>query len=243
MATGEIVAYQVATLGINLVIVARRQEKLAKLARDLQHQYAIEVRTVSIDINQQNFMELIEQACQCINIDVVVSNAGQPSHMGLFIERPFEEVETMLRFITFVQVKLAHNYSRLMAARQSGGIIMVGSYAGYGPIPYMAEHSASKAFQLTSGEALHFELESSGVDLLVLSPGATKTERISFGMDAGPVVALALKSIGKRTSVVPGSKNQLTILIGRYLKSRRKYLYDYGRLISRMMPGWSQGPK
>ena len=51
MATGEIVAYQVATLGVNLVIVARRQEKLAKLASDLQHQYAIEVRTVSIDIN------------------------------------------------------------------------------------------------------------------------------------------------------------------------------------------------
>ncbi len=237
---GEEFARQLAARGMNLILVARREDKLANLADQLETQHGVQVQIARIDLYKESFLNQIEQACQDLVISLFICNAGHPSHMGSFIDRPIHEIEVMLRFNTQVQVKLVHHFARLMADHQHGGIIMVGSYAGYGPIPYMAEYSACKAYQLTFGEALHYELKASGVDLLVLSPGATKTERIHFGMPVESVARAALEALGKKPSVIPGFKNRLTIWFGRYFKTRRKYINDYGCRINRLKDRWDK---
>ena len=143
----------------------------------------------------------------------------------------------MLTFNTVVQAKIVHYFAGIMAAKSGGGIILVSSFTAYGPIPYLAEYCSSKSFQLVFGEALHYELKAKNIDVLVLCPGITKSERVSFGVDAEPVVDLALRSLGKRASVLPGWKNNWDVFVGRYLKSRKRYLHDYGRRLEKLIAG------
>lgn len=234
---GEEFARQLAAKQVNLVLVARRKDKLEQLAQDLENQYGIQTRTAVVDLMQQDFLENIEHACANIEITLLISNAGHSSHMGSFLKRNIEDIEQVLHFNTLVQVKLVHYFAKKMAIKQRGRIIMVSSIAGYGPIPYMAEYSSSKAYQLVFGEALHYELKKEGIDLLVLSPGATKTERIHYGMEVGPVVSKGLAALGKRPSIVPGFQNNLKILVSRYFKTRKKYLFDFGNRIEKRLKG------
>ena len=96
------------------------------------------------------------------------------------------------------------------------------------PLPFMAEYSASKAYQLTLGEALHYELKDQGIDFLTLSPGATKSRRISYGMEPAPVVRAALAALGRQPSVIPGWRNSWSAFTYRYLKSRRGAVHSMG---------------
>ena len=137
-------------------------------------------------------------------------------------------MEATLHFSVHVQLHLAHHFAGAMAERGRGGIIQVSSVSGNMPMPFMAEYSASKGYQLHLGESLHYELKDHGIDVLVLSPGATHSERINFGMQAAPVVGIALESLGKKPLVIPGWRNQWSVFKRRHLLSRKQMVKDLG---------------
>lgn len=232
---GEEFTHQLAAKGLNIILIARREEKLASIASTLEEKYSIQTRIKSVDLTSDEFLKQIKTVCEGLDIRLVVSNAGPPSYKGHFLDRSIEEMERALTFNTVVQAKIVHHFSDAMAKSNGGGIILVSSISAYGPVPYMAEYSSSKSFQLAFGESLHYELKNKNIDILVLSPGATKTERIKHGMTVGPVVRAALNNLGKRASVLPGWKNNLNTFIGRYFKSRNKYLNDRGKLLERQI--------
>ena len=222
-------ARQLAGLGLNLVLVARREALLRDLAGRLTAEFGVEVRPVVCDLAATDFLSAIAAVTDALEIGLLVNNAGAPSFHGHFVERDRDEVASLVGFNTSVQVMLCHHFLRDMARRRRGGVIQVSSVTGHVSMPFMAEYSASKAYQLALGEALHDEMKHWGVDCLVVAPGATVSERISYGMAATDVVRTALSSLGRVPSVIPGLRNRLRMFYLRQLLLRRGMVRACGR--------------
>ena len=221
---GRAFAQQLAAKGLNLILIARRYSKLQTLANDLSSQYPIDVLPVELDLTRHNFMDLLLQKTNHLDIGLLVNNAGRGSIAPLAQSDP-AVLEQLVILNCLAPTLLANHFGRLMAERGHGGIIFLGSVVGYHASPYIAAYSASKVFNIYMAEALWYELGKQGVDVLSLSPGGTETEfqRVS-NMSAGPLVAtpekvaaLGLKSLGKKASVIHGWHNKIWAFFNRLL--------------------------
>ena len=218
---GKEVAKQLAERGLNLALVARRKEKLEELAANLEKNYGVKIKVIPCDLSSKDFLATIDQACGGLEIGMLINNAGSPSYRGSILDRSAEEISNTIHFNVHVQAMLAYHFGKKMAQRGRGGIIQVASITGHFSMPHMTEYSASKGYQIQFGECLHYELKKFGVDVLVLSPGATKTERLDFGMKVEPVVRAGLDNLGKRPSLITGMINWLIVFRTRYLLTRK----------------------
>lgn len=226
---GREFAQQLAARGLNLVLLARREDLLRELASALEQEHGIETRCIVLDLSRHDYLDAVSSACADLDIGLLINNAGAPSYHGRFLQRSPAEIETSLHFSVHVQIHLIRHFAEAMAARGHGGIIQLSSISGHMSMPFMAEYSASKAYQLALGEALHYELKDDGIDVLVLSPGATRSERVNFGMQPQPVVARALSQLGKRPSSIPGLANSWSAFKRRHLRSRKAAVEELGR--------------
>ena len=119
-----------------------------------------------------------------------------------------------------------------MGERGKGGIINVSSASAFIPMPLWTNYAASKAYNLHFSNGLWYELKEKGVDVLCLCPGATQTEfskvagTKSGGMQAAEVVKIALKNLGKKTTVITGMSNRSITFILRFIP--RKALIKLG---------------
>ncbi|MCH7588273.1 MAG: SDR family NAD(P)-dependent oxidoreductase [Chloroflexi bacterium] len=133
-----------------------------------------------------------------------------------------------------------------MSQRGNGGIIFVSSVGAYVGGPYNANYIASKAFLLNLGTALHVELKPKGVDVLVLSPGPTRTEMVdAVGVDfskvpmnwmkAGTVAAAGLRALGHKSMLVPGGINKKMVTMMTRFMPRQMALSMFGSMMSKTM--------
>lgn len=226
-------ARQLAAAGLNLVLAARREERLRLLAQALEEAHGVAVRTVCCDLSTPTGLETLFEGTADLPVGLLVNNAGAPAFHGHFVQRTAAELEATVNFNVQVQLRLAHHFLCRMAKQRRGGLIQVASVTGHVSMPFMVEYSASKAYQLTMGEALHYEMRQWGVDCLVLSPGATRSERIDYGMPVEPVVRAALKGLGRVPVVIPGLGNAIRMFIHRQLRTRRGMVAACGRFQSR----------
>ena len=212
-------ARQLAERGLNLAILARRKPRLEELARHLQDRNHIQVKVIAADLAQPDFLSLILSETQSIEIGLLVNNAG----FGLarsFLDHELEKELALLDVNCRVPLALSHVFGRQMAERKQGGIIFVSSVSGYLATPYEATYAASKVYELFLAESLGYELKKNGIDVLALCPGSTDTEfhqvsgsRPVAAMAVQPVVALALKKLGKAPVVIPGWHNRLLVYL------------------------------
>jgi len=230
---GEEFARQLAAQGLNVVIAARRKERLGALAAQLKEQYGVEVRTVVCDLYQDDYLDLLDEATKDLEIGLLVNNAGHPAMRVYLMDRAWQDIEAFLRFNVTVQVRLSHFFGRPMKERGRGGIIQVSSIHGHLAMPTFVEYSSTKAFQLSFSESLHHELKPFGVDTLVVAPGATISERISEGMTAEFVVKSTLNALGKKASIVPGFRNWFWMFRWRQFATRNRMV----KLCARMLSG------
>jgi short-subunit dehydrogenase len=168
---GEEFARQLAARGYELVLVARREERLEDLARELPsttHVIASDLATEAPALPGR--VEALG-----VDVDLLVNNAGFGIR-GRFLEAPGERYAEMVRVNCEAVVVLTRAFLPEMIERGQGGVIVVASTAGMQPLPYEAAYSASKAFALTFTEALHEELRGTGVRALAVNPGPVKTE-------------------------------------------------------------------
>lgn len=207
----------------NLVLVARREEKLNHLATDLREKHDVEVQVVAKDLAHPIAAVEIHDALKSngTQVDVVVNNAGFGA-VGQFAELDTERQVDMVQ----VNVTALTHLTRLllpdMLERRRGGILNVGSTAAFQAGPGMAVYYATKAYVLSLTEALHEELLGTGLKVTCLAPGPTETE---FGADSGIDSSLLFKFgikdakrvaksgyVGFRRGkaiVIPGLKNKL----------------------------------
>ncbi|MEZ5570904.1 MAG: SDR family NAD(P)-dependent oxidoreductase [Halioglobus sp.] len=225
---GREFASQLARAGCNLALLARDANSLETQCRELAATWGVQTSAVVCDLRDARYLSIIGDATASIDIGLLVNNAGAESYHGRFLDRSAQQAEDSLRLNTLVQLQLIQHFATRMAAAGGGAIIQVSSIAGHMSLPFMAEYSASKAYQLALGEALHYELSDHNIDFLTLSPGATKSRRISYGMNPTQVVNAALAALGQRPSVIPGWRNQWSAFKHRHLKSRRSSVASMG---------------
>jgi short-subunit dehydrogenase len=207
----------------NLVLVARSTDKLEVLAESLRRQHGITARVVGKDLAraagpQQLFDELGRDG---VTVDVVVNNAGF-GERGEFAELPLERQMEMVQLNVTALTALTWLFLPGMIQRNRGGILNVGSIAGFLPGPYMAVYYATKAYVLHFTEALAVELRSTSLHVTCLAPGPTHTgfaqaanmssaRLFRLGaMSAEAVARAGYRGFRRRKDiVVPGLRNKL----------------------------------
>jgi uncharacterized protein len=173
---GQVFAGRLAERGMNLVLTARRQERLTDLAGKLERSHGIRTHVVAADLGSPGEApRLWAEASSGRVIHLLVNNAGFGAQ-GLFDQVPLERHVEMLQLNCTALVELCHLSLREMRERGEGGIINVSSIAGFQPVPTLATYAASKAFVLSFSEALWVENAPRGIRVLALCPGRTPTE-------------------------------------------------------------------
>jgi uncharacterized protein len=246
---GEEFARQLAAEGLNLVLIARRVERLEALANELTYEHGVGVKTLAVDLTDPEATSEIEAATWGLDVGLLVNNAGAESH-GAFLNQMAIEAERIIELNVLAPMHLAHLFGRKLARRGRGGIIFVASTLGYQAVPFFANYAATKAYIVNLAEALSFELKEKGIDVTVLSPGLTNTAMkegiessgVDFAkagvtaMDVSPVVAAAIRSLGHRPAVIPGVMNNVLTFLSKRVMSRSAGTTVFGSLMSRAIP-------
>jgi short-subunit dehydrogenase len=218
--------------GHNLVLVARRQERLDALATQLTAEHGVRVDAIAADLRTAAERDRLAAAIEelGLRVEVLVNNAGYGSG-GRFVELDREKEVEMIRLNCEAVVDLCGRYAPGMAQRRRGAIINVASTASFQPMVRQATYSATKAMVRTFSEALHTELRSSGVAVTALCPGPLKTEFIEVagvgdGAHAAPefiwedpadtAEAGVVGAEHNRRIVIPGTFNRVGALAGTY---------------------------
>ncbi len=211
---GEQFARQLAERGYELVLVARRKDRLEALAEQLD----TEAHVVECDLADDAASLEKKVSKLGVDVDLLVNNAGFGTR-GRFWETPEDREAEIVRVNCEAVVTLTRAFLPAMVERGSGGVIVVASSAGKQPLPYEAVYSASKAFALHFTEALHMELKGTGVKALAINPGPVPTEwqavagleggvppkNIPGHIDSAQVVSEGLRAYDRgRRSMVPG---------------------------------------
>jgi short-subunit dehydrogenase len=172
---GRSFAEILAARGLNLVLAARRIDRLEVLAERLEGKFGITVMPLEIDLGDPTAARRILDATVSLDIGLVVSNAGFGLKGAFEKDDPAVQAE-MLMVNCQATTGLAHGFVPRLRARGKGGIIFTSSVEGLIGCPYSAVYSATKAYVNALGEALWGELTPDGIDVLTLCPGATETE-------------------------------------------------------------------
>ena len=238
-------ARQLAARGADLVLVARRAERLAALAEELRRDQGTAVTTVATDLARPGVGLALRSDLEARGVEVtgVVNSAGFANH-GAFHEEALADLTEEIALDVSAVVEISHAFLPGLRRRGAGFLVNVASMAAYQGDPTMAVYGAAKAFVLSLTEALWYEARSTGVRVLAVSPGATQTEFFDVAgdgadggrgrrMPASAVVATALRTLDRRNpppSVVVGRGNRLSAGAVRVLGRRRAT-----ELVGRMM--------
>ncbi|MBI1978280.1 MAG: SDR family oxidoreductase [Candidatus Omnitrophica bacterium] len=180
---GEAFAKRFASEGYPLVLLARTQERLEALAHFLKDTYQVQTLTVCSDLTSREAPKHIEGELKQKGIELygLVNNAGFGAS-GCFTNVSLEKYLGMIDVMVRALVELTHRFLPEMIQRKRGFVINVSSTASFQPLPSSSVYSAGKAFVTSFTEALWLETRGTGVRILNLCPGLTKTD---FGIRAG----------------------------------------------------------
>jgi short-subunit dehydrogenase len=172
---GAAFAAGLAERGVNVVLLARRQAVLDRVAAEINSRTSAQTRTLAIDLAESGAASAIAAATGDLEIGFLVYCAGADPDFQPFLANPIEAAEAMVQRNCMVPIQLCHHYAPAMVERGSGGIVIFGSGAGLAGSPNMVAYGASKAFDMVFAEALWAELHDKGVDVLGLILGKTDT--------------------------------------------------------------------
>lgn len=184
--------------GGDLVVVARRGDRLRALAAELHAAHGTDALVVEADLATAAGIAALTSATHGRRIDVLVNNAGFGAR-GAFHEAELARMLEMIDLNVRALTELTHHYLRPMVARGHGRVLQVGSTAGFLPGPLQAIYYASKAYVNSFAQATAEELRGTGVTVTVLAPGPVATEffdvagmeRLSFRANAPPASKVA----------------------------------------------------
>ena len=230
---GRDMAKVLSNMGYDLILVARRKDKLLELSNELK----TEVEIINIDISSTfNCMKLYNKTKKA-DIDVIVNNAG----FGVYGEFAKTKIDLELDMID-LNIKSLHTLTKLylkdFKEKNKGYILNVASAASFMPGPLMASYYATKAYVLHFSEAISEELRknSSNVYIGALCPGPVATEfnsiaGVSFNLkslDSYDVALYGIKQMFKRkTVIIPGTLMKITIFCSKFVSRKLKLKISY----------------
>ncbi|MBI3606930.1 MAG: SDR family NAD(P)-dependent oxidoreductase [Nitrospirae bacterium] len=224
---GKEFARQLASAGLNLVLVARRGALLEELSQNLSREFKIQCKVVALDLTKDGFISDIDAAVKNLDIGLLVSMQGA-GVAGEFLKTSREVLREVLSINVISHLELVHYFAPKLVNRGRGGIVMVGAMGASLGVPYIANIAASKAYVESLGEALHIELKEHNVNVFTLLPGPTNTDLIveEFGMD---IDSMPMKPMAVDQCVAEGLKglqaNQSSRIPGRLNRVLRKLMH------------------
>jgi uncharacterized protein len=229
---GWALAEQLAEGGANLVLTARRVDRLEKLASDLSAKNKIRTEIVAADLTKpQAPAEIFEfTARKGLEIELLINNAGFGA-FGYIYEIPAEAMADMVQVNCAAVVHLTRLYVTGMVARKHGYVLIVASTAAFQAVPFNSVYAATKAFDLLFAEGISEELKASGVKVCALCPGPTTTEfqqvanqpdrTFKVAETAEKVARVGLEGVARGKSyVISGAMNRLMMEMERLVPRR-----------------------
>jgi uncharacterized protein len=183
-------AQLLAEAGLNLVLVARNRDALEQTA-DRCRRHGGVVRTVQADLSASDACARVAAATAEVEVGLLILVAGANTHSKEFLDGDLAEFQRVIDLNVSTPLALVHHYGQAMRSRRRGGIVMLGSLAGYLGSVRHTVYGGVKAFTGIFAEGLWLELREHGVDVLELVLGVTRTpamERVGLNFDAPGVV-------------------------------------------------------
>jgi short-subunit dehydrogenase len=207
---------QLAARGLNLVLVARRRERLETLAHELEVGYAIQCRVLAMDLSGRESMAELDRETRFLDIGLVVSAAGFGS-IGSLHEQSLASELDMVQVNVSATLEVSHRFGRRLASRGGGGLVLLSSVVAFQGVPGSANYAATKAYVQSLAEALHTELAPRGVHVLACAPGPVDSGfaqragmRMGKALTPAQVVAPTLEALDWRLRTVrPGWLSKL----------------------------------
>jgi short-subunit dehydrogenase len=216
---GREFARQIASAGINVVLVARREALLQEMARSIAADFSVRCRVLAMDLSQVGFLARLAGATNDLDIGLVVSNAGT-SNPGEFLKLDRQLLQATLRLNTMAHLDIAHHFGAKLAERGRGGLILIGSVGAEIGVPLLANDGGAKAYIHSLGEALHYEFKPQGVYVTVVPPPLTNTAvlaKLGFDPRTMPMKPMSVEQVvleglnalrENRSRIVPGRLNR-----------------------------------
>jgi short-subunit dehydrogenase len=240
---GAAFATALAGLGLSLLLISRSEKSLTELRDELQGRFAVTVRTLCHDLAQEDTLSALKLATGDLDIGLLVYNAAF-SNIGPFLESTLENHKRVINVNVRGPALCVHHLGRLMEQKGRGGIILMSSLTALQGTPYIAHYGATKAYNLMLAEGLWYELRERGIDVVACCAGPTDTPafRESLPKDREfprfppvlkpeRVVAVVLKALGKRGSVISGALNRLSAFFMTRFLSRRAAVTVMGNTV------------
>ena len=212
----------------DLILLARREDKLLQIKTALERIHGIRVHLIVNDLSAHQSAGAVFNAVQeqGLSVDYLINNAGF-GRLGPFVETDLDTFRRMMQLNMVSLTELTHLFLPAMQERNRGGIMNVASTAAFMPGPLMAVYYASKAYVLSFSQALSNELKGTGITVNTLCPGATETEFARVAkmdnsmvfknpfvkvMDAVTVARRGYDDLMKRKSLsIPGRMNKFLV--------------------------------
>jgi uncharacterized protein len=213
-------ARQIAASGINVVLAARREALLKQAGAAIASDFGVTYRVAVADLAVDGSIGPLAAATDDIDVGLVISNAGT-ADPGPFLHKDRDTLAALLRLNTLAHLDIALHFGRRLAARRSGGLLLVGAMGAHTGIPLMANEAGAKAFVHSFALSLHDEFRPLGVHVTVLPPGPTDTPVLAkLGLDpkAMPMKPMpvercvyeGLEALAKnRPMIIPGRLNRI----------------------------------
>ncbi|NIL80384.1 SDR family NAD(P)-dependent oxidoreductase [Rhodococcoides kroppenstedtii] len=228
---GLALARTLAERGSDLVLVARREDRLTELAEELEAAHGIRCEVVAHDLSTERPGHTLRSRVEG-DVDLVVNNAGIATQ-GAFVDADAEDLDRVIAVDMAALVDVCHAFLPDMVARRSGTVLNVSSTTAFQPVPSLAVYAAAKAFVLSFTQALWCEARPHGVRVMALAPGPTKTEFfdvigenaaiVGSMQTADQVARTALSALDRRRPplyVVSGRRNTLAAAGARIVPNR-----------------------
>jgi short-subunit dehydrogenase len=221
-----------AAAGMDLVLIARRQEQLDLLAGELAERYNVQVTGISCDLSDNNAADVIKEAINDKEIDVMVYNAAL-SHIGPFEKNSLEHHLKIANTNMITPLSMLHIFGESMLKKGKGALILMASLAGLQGSGFLATYAATKAFTRVLAESLWYEWKNRGVDVMACCAGATETPNFNrsnpgkSGFFAprvqrpDEVVKECMKQLGRKPSIITGRGNKLASFVMQILLPRK----------------------
>ena len=236
---GVALARELAAGGANLVLTARRQDRLEKLARELSTAYKIRTEVFAADLTQHDAPQQIFTftLAKQLEVELLVNNAG----FGAYGELGTVETQRLLEMVQVnctAVVHLTRLYLPQMLKRRRGDVLILASTASFQAVPYISTYAATKAFDLLFAEGLAEEVRPYGVRVCALCPGSTESEFHEVAGQAGLAAARKNRETAEKVARVGlealvAGKSYVISGLGNYLGAHSQRLVPR-RLVTRV---------
>jgi hypothetical protein len=242
---GAAYAHALAARGMNLVLIARRKDKLEATTRRITDRFGVRVLPVTCDLTAPDAVQQIVNAIGDTAIDFMVYNAAL-SYIGPYLSTGISTHNSIATVNMLTPLAMLHEFGSKMVERRRGGIVIMSSLAGFQGSGYLSTYAATKAFNRVLAEGLWYEWKPYGVDVIACCAGATATPNYintkpgkASMLEPKPqlpeqVAEECLRRIGTTPSFVSGTGNKLVSFLMQHIFSRKKAINTMGEAMKKM---------